>query len=73
MARREESAAELLHGTPDRGGPPPRTTTFEALRDEAAAADVIVNGTTVGLHGQEAAFPGLVFRPGQLAVDFVYG
>lgn len=74
MARREEAAAELIDGlgvrTTDQY---PHFTRFDALAAEAREADVILNGTTVGLHGHGEQFEGLSFRPGQLAVDFVYG
>ncbi len=76
MARRPEAARELCDrvARPRPGGPPrPRVATFEALAAEAAAAEVIVNGTSVGLHGHEASFPGLSFRAGQVAADYVYG
>lgn len=74
MARREEAAAELIDGLIVRGADrSPRFVRFDALEAEAKDADVILNGTTVGLHGHEERFEGLSFRAGQLAVDFVYG
>jgi shikimate dehydrogenase len=73
LARRPEAAAELLRTLPGRGGPAPRAAALDELAREAAAADAVVNGTSVGLHGNQAAFEGLAFRPGQLAADFVYG
>ena len=75
-SRRAEVAAELVDGlretAPD-GAPRSAAVTMAELRAEAPAADVIVNGTSVGLHGHEPSFPDLVFRAGQLALDFVYG
>lgn len=76
MARREEAAAELIHGIgAGRPGlrPRPHIAAFGDLPAEAAGAEVILNGTTVGLHGHDARFADLAFRRGQLAVDFVYG
>ena len=72
-ARRQEAAAELLRALPPRGMPLPRTSPFKALAAEVGEAEVVVNGTSVGLHGHEPAFGELRFRRGQLAVDFVYG
>ncbi len=74
MARRPDAAAALADGLLQRpGAPRSRTAPFAELAAEAQAADLIVNGTSVGLHGQDAALPGLRFRKGQLAMDFVYG
>ncbi|HYD39685.1 MAG TPA: shikimate dehydrogenase (NADP+) [Anaeromyxobacter sp.] len=73
LARREAAAAELAGALTAPGRPRPRIATFAALADEAARADVVVNGTSVGLHGHEPRFEGLRFRGGQLAMDFVYG
>ncbi len=74
MARREEAAAELIRDLGSRRpGARPRSAEFGSLVDEVASAEVILNGTTVGLHGREERFAGLSFRRGQLAVDFVYG
>ena len=74
MARREEAAAELIDGLGVRGADrSPRFVRFDVLEAESREADVILNGTTVGLHGHDESFPGLAFRAGQLAVDFVYG
>ncbi len=73
MARRPEAASELLEDFPARGGPAACAVSFAALAAEAAAAEVIVNATSVGLHGHQARFDGLAFLPGQLALDYVYG
>ena len=40
---------------------------------QLARAQVVVNGTSVGLPGHEARLPQLKLRAGQLALDFVYG
>jgi shikimate dehydrogenase len=73
VARREEAAAELAAALFPAGGPRARVAPFAALGEEAARADAVVNGTSVGLHGHEARFEGLRFRRGQVAMDFVYG
>jgi shikimate dehydrogenase len=73
MARRPDAAAALADELLQRpGAPRPRTAPLSELAAEAAGAEAIVNATSVGLHGEEG-FPGLRFRPGQLAADFVYG
>ncbi|HEY6099055.1 MAG TPA: shikimate dehydrogenase [Anaeromyxobacter sp.] len=75
-ARRPEAARELAHafGPPTRPGVPiPQVVPFADLARESAAADVLVNGTSVGLAGQPAALPDLSPREGQIVVDFVYG
>jgi shikimate dehydrogenase len=74
MARREGAAGELVESmAAGRAGRRPRIAGLAGLRAEAAKADVIVNGTSVGLHGHEPGLAELEFRRGQLAVDFVYG
>jgi shikimate dehydrogenase len=73
MARREAAAVELAEALAPPGRPRARIATFAALAAEAEAAAVIVNGTSVGLHGHEPSFPALRFRRGQVAADFVYG
>jgi shikimate dehydrogenase len=73
MVRRVEAAADIHALAARRGGAHPEVVGFEALAAEAARAEVVVNGTTVGLHGPEERFADLAFRRGQLAVDFVYG
>jgi shikimate dehydrogenase len=75
-ARRVEVAAELVdalrEGVPE-GVPTPHAVSMADLAAEGPAAEVVVNGTSVGMHGHEASFPDLAFRAGQLALDFVYG
>jgi len=74
LTARRAGAAEGLARTMARaGGPGPGVSPFSDLRAEAAAADVVVNSTSVGLPGGAARLPGLALRRGQLAVDFVYG
>jgi shikimate dehydrogenase len=74
MARRPEAAAELVASLwPGRARARPCGVGFGALAAEVAAADAVLNATTVGLHGHEDRFAGLAFRRGQVAVDFVYG
>jgi shikimate dehydrogenase len=46
---------------------------WEDLEEQATAAQVVVNGTSVGLPGHEARLPQLRLRAGQVALDFVYG
>lgn len=72
-ARRVDAAREVARAFAAEGIAPPEAVPLEALEDECAAADVVVNGTSVGLAGQPAALPGLRLRRGQLAMDFVYG
>jgi shikimate dehydrogenase len=65
-------AEELAPGTPA-GIPIPRAVPFADLAAESEAADVVVNGTSVGLPGHEPSLPGLRLRAGQVVLDFVYG
>jgi shikimate dehydrogenase len=55
------------------GTPMPRAVPWDALEAESDAADAVVNGTSVGLAGHPASLPGVRFREGQVAMDFVYG
>jgi shikimate dehydrogenase len=75
-ARRTEAAAalarDLLPAAPDAGAGA-LVAPWAELGDEAARADVVVNGTSIGLAGHPAELPGVRFRAGQVAVDFVYG
>ena len=75
-ARNPEAARELARSLAPRaaeGAAPPQVVAWSELADEAGAADVIVNGTSIGLAGQPPALPDVAFRAGQVAVDFVYG
>jgi len=56
-------------GGPVEAGP----VAWGELAAECAAADVVMNGTSVGLPGHEQALPGVAFRAGQVALDMVYG
>ncbi len=75
-ARRPDSARDVAQALAPRtaaGVAIPRVVSWDDLAAEAEAADVVVNGTSVGLAGQPAALPGIALRAGQVAVDFVYG
>ncbi len=75
-ARRPEQAEALcaaLAPAVGPGGPRPEVLAWESLAVASRAADVVVNGTSVGMSGQPAAFGELGFRPGQVALDMVYG
>ncbi len=75
-ARRAQSAHALAEdigpATPE-GVAIPHAVPFAELLAESGAADVVVNGTSVGLPGHEASLPELRLRSGQVVVDFVYG
>lgn len=74
-ARRADASAamveELLRTAPPEASA--EAVEWEDLEEEAAAAQVVVNGTSVGLPGHEARLPQLRLRAGQIALDFVYG
>jgi shikimate dehydrogenase len=75
-ARREDAARDLAAAfapSAPPGTPAPRAVPWSDLAAEAAAADVVVNGTSVGLAGHPAELPGVRLRAGQVAADFVYG
>lgn len=75
-ARRLEQAERLcqaLAPAAPEGGAGLAPVRWEALAAEAAAADVILNGTSVGLAGHDPRLPGVAFRAGQVALDMVYG
>ncbi len=75
-ARRPGQAARLceaLAPAAPAGGAGPSPVAWEALGAEAAAADVILNGTSVGLAGHDQRLHGVAFRAGQVALDMVYG
>ncbi|MGC4001365.1 MAG: shikimate dehydrogenase [Anaeromyxobacter sp.] len=73
-ARRPEAADELCAAmAPYAAGPAPRPAPWSALGALAPASDVVVNGTSIGLHGHPPRVEALAFRRGQLAVDWVYG
>jgi shikimate dehydrogenase len=75
-ARRRPQAERLcqdLAGAVGPGTAPPEVVDWESLAAASLAADVVMNGTSVGLASPAAALPGLAFRAGQVAVDMVYG
>jgi shikimate dehydrogenase len=74
-ARRPEAARELaLACAPGAAGAPlPQPVPWDELGRECEAADVLVNGTSIGLPGQPAAIPAVRPRRGQVVADFVYG
>jgi shikimate dehydrogenase len=75
-ARRPEKAREVAEALAPRaaaGLPLPCAVPWDELAAECRAADVVVNGTSVGLAGKPAELPGVAFRREQVAVDFVYG
>jgi shikimate dehydrogenase len=74
-ARRGDAARDLAAAFAPAApaGATPRAVPWDDLAAESGAADVVVNGTSVGLAGHAAAVPGLRLRRGQVAVDFVYG
>jgi shikimate dehydrogenase len=78
-ARRPEAARELAlaFGPATRPGAAiPQAVAWADLAAEAAAADVVVNATSVGLHPrarEESPLSSVEPRKGQIVVDFVYG
>jgi shikimate dehydrogenase len=75
-ARRPEAARELAGASAPgtaTGVASPQAVPFADLAAEAGAADVVVNGTSIGLAGHASEFPELGLRRGQVVVDFVYG
>jgi len=75
-ARRFEAAREIAAAFAPRtaaGVAIPQAVPWGDLADESDAADVVVNGTSVGLAGHAPELDGLRLRRGQVAVDFVYG
>jgi shikimate dehydrogenase len=73
-ARRGEAARDLAAAFAPAGSAAgaPRPVPWDALAAESEAADVIVNGTSVGLAGRPGALP-VRPRRGQVVADFVYG
>jgi shikimate dehydrogenase len=75
-ARRPEAARELATAfgpAAARGVAIPQAARWDDLAAESDAADVVVNGTSIGLAGHPREIPGVRLRKGQVAVDFVYG
>jgi shikimate dehydrogenase len=77
IAARRDDAARALAGafgrTKAAAAPMPEAIPWADLASESQAADVVVNGTSVGLAGHPESIPGLRLRRGQVAADFVYG
>lgn len=67
-ARRDDAATALR----DEVGGRVHAISWDAVVDEAQAADCIVNATSAGLAGK-GELPPIAFRAGQVACDFVYG
>ena len=75
-ARRNDAAREVASVFAPRtaeGIAIPQAVPWDDLAEECEAADVVVNGTSIGLAGHPAALPGVRLRAGQVVVDFVYG
>jgi shikimate dehydrogenase len=75
-ARRAEAAAEICHQMLSSvAGPHDRAeeSRWDDIAAEADRSNVIVNATPVGRSGQRERLPPIRFRPGQIALDFVYG
>jgi shikimate dehydrogenase len=72
-ARRPEKAREVAAALAPGAATVPCAVPWDELAAECRAADVVVNGTSVGLAGKPAELPGLSLRREQVAVDFVYG
>jgi shikimate dehydrogenase len=75
-ARRHDAAREVASAFAPRtaaGIAIPQVVAWDELAAECEGADVVVNGTSIGLAGHPAALPGVRLRPGQIVVDFVYG
>jgi shikimate dehydrogenase len=75
LARREEQARSLADAVAAAPleGPPPATLPWSAVAEACREADVIMNGTSVGLAGRTDTLPWFTFRAGQVALDMVYG
>ena len=75
-ARRPDTGRELAEAfgpATAAGVPIPQAAPWADLEAEVRAADVLVNGTSIGLPGHPAVLPGLAPRKGQIVVEFVYG
>jgi shikimate dehydrogenase len=74
--RRADAAREVVQGLGPATAPGaaiPQVLPWSDLAAECRAADVIVNATSVGLPGRQAALPDVTFRKEQLAVEWVTG
>jgi shikimate dehydrogenase len=75
-ARRGQQAEALCHDfqkLKPAGNGDARALAWETLGEASQAADAVLNATSVGMTGREAALPGIRFRAGQVALDAVYG
>ena len=75
-ARRLEAAEELARDLQRSMSLPEgaiRPVDWEHVAPESIQADVVVNGTTVGLENHTGVLPALAWRTGQVALDYVYG
>jgi shikimate dehydrogenase len=75
-ARRVEKGKEVAHALASvvaPAHPAPMVVSLDDLARECREADVVVNGTSIGLAGHEPEIPGISFRHDQLAIDWVYG
>lgn len=68
-----EALCAALAGSVGPRGAVPEVVAWESLGAASRTADVVMNATSVGLAGQAPPLPSLVFRPGQVALDMVYG
>jgi shikimate dehydrogenase len=69
----EALCRELAAAAPGGPGADAAAVPWADLAEACRAADAVLNGTSVGLPGQDRALPGVAFRPGQVALDMVYG
>jgi shikimate dehydrogenase len=75
-ARRGEAARDVAQGLGPATAPGasiPKVVPWSELAAECQAADVVVNATSVGLPGRQAALPDVSFHREQLAVEWVTG
>jgi shikimate dehydrogenase len=73
-ARRLGAAAALAeHLRATVSGARAEAVAWDHVPAESERADAVVNGTSVGLPGQEGSLPPLRLRRGQVVLDFVYG
>ncbi len=74
-ARRPEAADALCRRMKAQfpGDRAARPVPWDAAVRAAEGSDVLLNATSIGLAGNDEGLPALRFRPGMVAVDFVYG
>jgi shikimate dehydrogenase len=73
LARAEELASDV-RATIERGGRrvDALATESQALGERLAAAELLVNATSLGWHGEETPLPAELIPPGALVFDMVY-